>query len=1748
MLPLFFAPLLGLAAPAAGQVRLNEIMAAPSERLLAADAQGRMRPGTGKHWTDLPYSAPGWQTGKAPLGYGFTGLGTNVQNAMRNRTPTLYLRKSFIVQAGEMANEGVLQLRVTFDDGFVAYLNGKEAARANCGPEGHYLYHDQPAYNFATAVTDSAYNPTSQPGVGGTQPMVIPLGRVSDWLAEGANVLAVQLHNREPGTKARLDASLEIVVGDAVFELARHDFDEANGAFLTHRNVSGAVTNVMDGTPPTGSWLAAAPLPQSGAAWSDLTLRTTLASGAGGGGSGALRYEHTQAGANQPALLKGPPISLAPRLTSSSLTEADLASLTATFRFRASAGVDYALRLDPEEDSTGANSLTGLPALTPTAGTAAAETAPDTFADSVGSVRTRTVNAAGTGSTASSGTTRNTLTLFNGPAMRDFAFAVTENNLAGEDAEGGAGHLSCEVTKAASESDFYGFSMQGFQVRSWTSGSITPGQLENVTLVFHAHLPTGHAVRLYLEPSTATATEVDRLSLGTITGTGGWQAYELHPAAGLNQLAFLARMNGTPTTSVRVVFRSDAAQPLGTRWRIDNLGFVPWRTYTASLSAGSNAAAFVAALKAQPSPRFYPVFEKNGLTTSPSWATVTLDNFTVTYTKANAGTAQTLVPAAAADWAYFVGRTEPSGGVFEPADLASTTVEAEFSDWIELFNASAAPVDLTGWSLTDDANVPRKWTFPAGASIGPQAALLVLADGRAAPTGAHWLHASFSLSGTGEYLALIDAAGTPRDALDPMFPEQNAFHSYGRNQAGEWGFFREATPNAPNSGPWTAGRADTPDFSPQGGFHTGPITLTLSTLTPGAVIRYTIDGAEPTEANSLPYEGPFTIYPINNKTGTVVRARAFKSGLMPSNIRTNTYLIDQHANLKARPAVLLSGDPGEVFYKPLGIFSINGGTYDSSNLWRAAKASDYNIPGGSGRFIDPDAANRPYERMAQLEILRADGLEGLREKVGIRVSSSPWSRPQLRLTQTQSASPLPNDPTQKPSLNVFFRNDYGASSITYPLIPETGVQTFGEFRLRAGKNDISNPFIRDELTRRLYTDMGQVGTVGGFVSLYLNGSYKGYYNLVERIREPFMQSHHKSTQPWDVNYINGFESGDNVHFNTVLRPRLQANLTLKANYDALAAVLDMENAADYYLLNIYTAMWDWPQNNWAMARERSATGLWRCYVWDAEGSFNMGGHSAAYNMFTDTSAGDALLTGSSTLSYNFQRLMSSPEWRLLFADRVQKHLFNGGALTDARLTARKNACQEEIRPLMAFAGISTPDSSWFTAWLNASSGRRRYLFPRNAPGQAGYQAGQLRDPNSNGNLNDTLWPLTLPPGISHQPGQVPANTAVELTHSAPASSVIYYTVDGSDPRLWGGATASSALTYTSPIVLASSSVTVKARVKNGDTGEWSPITEAAYLAGTVPASADNIVISELMYHPADPSAAEIAAGFTDPEDFEFLSLRNIGPSPADLSGIRFVTGITFDFATAARRVLDPGKHLVIGRRHAALLQRYGAGINAILAGEFFGNLSNSGETLRLETTANAAVIKEFTYSDSAPWPKNADGRGSSLVLLSPSANPDHNIAAHWKASDAAGGHPLGPPETSTAYDAWLAGHFTAAELADPAVSGPAADPDHDGWPNQLEFVLTSAPKDTASQPAVTWTWSAGQDGTPQLEVTLRKLANIGTLALLPQWSADLKEWHADFTLVSTTSEGEAMETQTWRATAPASSGQFFARLQSTTVN
>jgi hypothetical protein len=255
-------------------------------------------------------------------------------------------------------------------------------------------------------------------------------------------------------------------------------------------------------------------------------------------------------------------------------------------------------------------------------------------------------------------------------------------------------------------------------------------------------------------------------------------------------------------------------------------------------------------------------------------------------------------------------------------------------------------------------------------------------------------------------------------------------------------------------------------------------------------------------------------------------------------------------------------------------------------------------------------------------------------------------------------------PESKYSFRLYFRGDYGAGKLNYPLFPDLPLETFDEVVLRAGMNDATNPFIRDETVRMLASDMGMVASHGMFAHFFLNGVYKGLYNPTERISAKFLQAWHGGGEAWDVIAQSGeLRDGDSTAWNQLRNQINTQNPTNQFVYEQISTKLDVDNFIDYLLLNIYAGSQDWPYNNWRAGRERVPSGKFRFYVWDAEWSFGWN-NGPTHNTIANE------LSGTSEIPTIYKRLRLSPEFRLRFADRAHKHFFNDGTLTDEKIRAR----------------------------------------------------------------------------------------------------------------------------------------------------------------------------------------------------------------------------------------------------------------------------------------------------------------------------------------------------------------------------------------------------------------------------------------------------------------------------------------------
>ncbi|MFT7641120.1 MAG: hypothetical protein ACI9G1_002865 [Pirellulaceae bacterium] len=371
-------------------------------------------------------------------------------------------------------------------------------------------------------------------------------------------------------------------------------------------------------------------------------------------------------------------------------------------------------------------------------------------------------------------------------------------------------------------------------------------------------------------------------------------------------------------------------------------------------------------------------------------------------------------------------------------------------------------------------------------------------------------------------------------------------------------------------------------------------------------------------------------------------------------------------------------------------------------------------------------------------------------------------------------------------------------------------------------------------------------------------------------------------------------------------------------------------------------------------------------------------------------------------------LKNVDEFRVAFADRVHQHFFNGGALyvdpdnpdwdpthPERNVPAARffNIVEELRSPLVAESArwgdqhLSTAysvDESWepevqnlLNNYFNQRSANMLQIF-----------------------VNAGLYSSVETPLFNQRGGSISSNFDVSLT--APAG-VIYYTADGSDPRLVGGGVSPSAIPFTAPFNL-TENTNVRLRALSG--GVWSAIDEALFIVDAVPANAGNLRITEVNYNPL-AGLTQFGESPAGSDRLEFVELANVGNEVIDLHGVQFVEsvvdgsteGIRFEFDSQR---LEPGEFVVVVADTDVFQSRYGPQVNFAngsdddgASGEFGGKLSNGGEQLTL-VDAGGNVIQQFAYNDSGSWPGRADGNGSSLEI--DDTNLDYGSGANWHSS------------------------------------------------------------------------------------------------------------------------------------------------------
>jgi hypothetical protein len=322
----------------------------------------------------------------------------------------------------------------------------------------------------------------------------------------------------------------------------------------------------------------------------------------------------------------------------------------------------------------------------------------------------------------------------------------------------------------------------------------------------------------------------------------------------------------------------------------------------------------------------------------------------------------------------------------------------------------------------------------------------------------------------------------------------------------------------------------------------------------------------------------------------------------------------------------------------------------------------------------------------------------------------------------------------------------------------------------------------------------------------------------------------------------------------------------------------------------------------------------------------------------------------------------------------------------------------------------------------------------------------------------------------------------------------------------------------------------RARVRMKDaTGRWSLWSNAVeFTAGAFDPSAyvGQVVVSELMYHAADPTLAEQAAAAAlspaqvwNDDSFDYVELRNVSAGAIDLTGFQFTSG--FDYVFPDGTVMAPGASLVVVANADAFRVRYGAGRPVVGAWDPNDRLSNAGETLTLQFGQAVPAVFSFAYSDGGVegWPVEPDGSGASLVRIEPE-NPARDPAVGWNWR--VGAVPSPGVDDRVSYATWLAG---AAE----------PDADGDGLANAAEYMLggSNAGDSSAVVPVgVLTAVTVGGVEANYMTLSVRLVNGREDFRMRVEFSGDLASWPSEGVQVAARDNGDGTRTELWRSPDP----------------
>ncbi|HVO75984.1 MAG TPA: CotH kinase family protein, partial [Ignavibacteriaceae bacterium] len=586
------------------------------------------------------------------------------------------------------------------------------------------------------------------------------------------------------------------------------------------------------------------------------------------------------------------------------------------------------------------------------------------------------------------------------------------------------------------------------------------------------------------------------------------------------------------------------------------------------------------------------------------------------------------------------------------------------------------------------------------------------------------------------------------------------------------------------------------NFEPPHGFYDHEIQVSITADILYSAIYYTLDGSVPATTigqSTLLYRNPITI----NKT-SVIRAIAVFPDKSTSEVLTQTYLFIDDVIKQDYQATLNSGFPSS-WGTLTPDYGMDPDIVNDSKYGSHLKEALLSIPtisivmnindlfGSNGIYTNSENTGQDWERPGSAELIFPDAREGFQINCGLRIQGGYFRQ---------------DSGTKKHSFRLLFKAEYGPTKLRYPLFGDDASDRFDAIVLRAGANDgyswndarYTEQYTRDEFGRQLHALTGNLSPHGMFVHLYINGIYWGLYNPVEYPDNSFSAIYHGGDKSdWDAINSGELDEGSMNAWNQLLL-KCQSGISSLKNYmdiqgknpdgtrnPDIPVLLDVQNYIDYMIVNMWGGNWDWPWKNYRIARDRTeASKGFQFYIWDYENT--LGNNLERSPLDMDRVAG--LTSMGAGVGDLHVKLVQNENYRLLFADRIQKLFFNGGPFSPDTLIEHYKKLASEVElsiiPESARWGdqhFATPltQDDWYA--------ERDWILNTYLPQRTDIVLNQFRKAN--------LYPQIYAPafqvnGVPKQGGELSAADQISIT--APEGR-IYCTLDGSDPRLLSNSTA-----------------------------------------------------------------------------------------------------------------------------------------------------------------------------------------------------------------------------------------------------------------------------------------------------------------------------------------------------------------------